>query len=206
MVEREQGNQRSFRSAKATLERSTIWWALGLIVAGVLGGVGGINYIDGHIDNEVGVRVRAAVPEEISKTAAGERIAEALQTATDALAAAERAQDNAKRSQEDATKRALEVSQLAATVRSDAEDLRSKVASITQLANIDEINKRFDAVLNEPGVRDAITQRLLPSGAIVAFAVSSGCPDGWSQYDEVAGRFIVGAGGSKNGWTRAKAI
>ena len=41
---------------------------------------------------------------------------------------------------------------------------------------------------------DPTTAVDLPSDAVVAFAGKDGCPDGWTEYPEAAGRFIVGAG------------
>ena len=41
---------------------------------------------------------------------------------------------------------------------------------------------------------DPITAINLPSDAVVAFAREDGCPVGWTEYPDAAGRFIVGAG------------
>jgi hypothetical protein len=35
---------------------------------------------------------------------------------------------------------------------------------------------------------------LTPSGAVMAFDLSDGCPAGWSDYDNGRGRFLIGAG------------
>ena len=34
----------------------------------------------------------------------------------------------------------------------------------------------------------------LPSGAVVAFDLTGGCPNGWSEFSQGAGRFLVGVG------------
>ena len=35
----------------------------------------------------------------------------------------------------------------------------------------------------------------IPSGAVMAFDRPNGCPDGWAQFSEAAGRFVIGVGG-----------
>ncbi len=38
------------------------------------------------------------------------------------------------------------------------------------------------------------TQNAVPSGAVLAFDIPSGCPKGWNNFPLATGRFIVGAG------------
>lgn len=38
----------------------------------------------------------------------------------------------------------------------------------------------------------------IPSGAVVAYADIKSCPDGWKQFDDGAGRVIIGAGSGSN--------
>lgn len=47
----------------------------------------------------------------------------------------------------------------------------------------------------------AATQSLIPEGAVVPFALDSGCPNGWREFDLAAGRFIVGTSRSIEGKT-----
>ncbi|TIP69628.1 MAG: hypothetical protein E5X53_33610 [Mesorhizobium sp.] len=37
----------------------------------------------------------------------------------------------------------------------------------------------------------------VPKGAVAAFDLSDGCPDGWKQFDDASGRFVIGAGQGK---------
>lgn len=37
----------------------------------------------------------------------------------------------------------------------------------------------------------------VPKGAVAAFDLSDGCPDGWTPFDDASGRFVVGAGQGK---------
>lgn len=46
----------------------------------------------------------------------------------------------------------------------------------------------------------------VPRGAVISFDLSDGCPEGWSAFDDAAGRFVVGSGqgsGLKNQPLRA---
>ncbi|MDX0559447.1 hypothetical protein U8C35_27165 (plasmid) [Sinorhizobium medicae] len=46
----------------------------------------------------------------------------------------------------------------------------------------------------------------VPRGAVAAFDLTDGCPDGWNPFDDASGRFIIGAGqgkGLKERLTRA---
>lgn len=44
-----------------------------------------------------------------------------------------------------------------------------------------------------------IAQSLMPTGAVIPFALDNGCPSGWREFDLAAGRFIVGASQSGGG-------
>jgi len=52
-----------------------------------------------------------------------------------------------------------------------------------------------DSLIENVGFREAVTAGLVNSltGAVVAFDIEDGCPEGWDSYSEVWGRVIVGA-------------
>ena len=54
---------------------------------------------------------------------------------------------------------------------------------------IDELHKR------EPAVSVAPPE--IPSGAVIAFDRPSGCPEGWTEFTDGGGRFIIGVDGAK---------
>ena len=43
-------------------------------------------------------------------------------------------------------------------------------------------------------VGSADTQNSVPTGAVVAFDLPDGCPDGWSDFGDGAGRVVIGTG------------
>lgn len=41
----------------------------------------------------------------------------------------------------------------------------------------------------------------LPVGAVVAFDLSDGCPEGWEEFDDARGRFILGQSDERSEWS-----
>lgn len=104
------------------------------------------------------------------------------------------------------------------------ESFRERVNEIVQIAAnsdrtsdiiSDQVNEQANIVVNEIAdqvIRDAVQSELakvegldvdallqraaLPAGALVAFTNASNCPDGWTNYEPVSGRFILGVGGN----------
>lgn len=52
-------------------------------------------------------------------------------------------------------------------------------------------DERAGALLN---CVEALATTLIPAGAVMAFDLPNGCPEGWSRFDEGSGRMIVGVG------------
>lgn len=78
--------------------------------------------------------------------------------------------------------RALVDDQATAAVDNAAAVIESRVGERVRLS-----------LANLPGGADLITAVQVPSGAVLAFDRQR-CPDGWSPFDALAGRVIVGAG------------
>lgn len=52
-------------------------------------------------------------------------------------------------------------------------------------------DERAGALLN---CVEALATKLIPEGAVMAFDLPNGCPEGWSRFNEGSGRMIVGVG------------
>lgn len=91
-----------------------------------------------------------------------------------------------------------------------SERLRARESDLNQLTALTRAtdvltNIREDVVkiiTTDGAFRQSIAQAVnpLPRDFVVAFAGSAGCPDGWRDYVQARGRFIVGAGESAQSW------
>jgi hypothetical protein len=79
-----------------------------------------------------------------------------------------------------------------------ANELRTKIDQLNAAGDISKIGEQIDAAVKDPSFRNQVIARVLPIGAIVAFDLTSGCPDGWSVFVDGGGRMLVGAGQHQN--------
>ena len=77
-------------------------------------------------------------------------------------------------------------------------DLASKIVNNIAEMGIREAIAIEIKKIESLNIEDVLKSAAIPSGAILAFNTEQSCPMGWAAFEEAAGRFIVGAGPSKN--------
>lgn len=111
--------------------------------------------------------------------------------AANALHAAERQQEAALAAQQDAERHARDLMR-------QSDEMKARLASLDAELNVAAVSERVDAAVNDQSFIEAVSKHLLPSGSVVPFDLSSGCPDGWDPFKPIVGRTIVGAGEATN--------
>jgi hypothetical protein len=175
----------------ARLESSPLAIA-GVIAFTAIGAVvGAMVYMDRRIDDRVALLMSAKLGEALGQRETISRLLAAEENAVTSQLAAGR--------QEDAAFEAFQrAERLSESARAKAEEMRVKVAALEALADVANLGAQIDAAIASPSFRDAVIERVLPGGAVIAFTRSDGCPDGWVEYLPAAGRTIVGAGPHSN--------
>jgi len=129
---------------------------------------------------------------------ASESVAEARQLATQAEMQAKRgelATQQAEQQGLDAVARIQQMETDVASFEKFAKRLRVARESEAQLQEI------VEEIAADPLIQQRVGAAALPEGSVVAFDSEAGCPEGWSPYQEAAGKFLLGAGEGTLRWT-----
>lgn len=173
------------------LQSNLLWFALSIIVATVSGTAGALLFLEGRVEKQVQLILPAKLFEAIKgETGLNDRrIAE--KEAKDSHDAANRAETLARQE-------ATLAHQQATDALRQATELKARIDQLNSAADLSKIGQQIDAAIKDPSFQAQVIARVLPVGAIVAFDLSSGCPEGWSAFDVAGGRVLLGAGPHKN--------
>jgi len=103
--------------------------------------------------------------------------------ADESARAVRRQADNAEARATDAARALAELQRTAAS----ATDIQQALGNVDQIAEQIASNSDFQKIVSETALADL-------RGMVVAFDQSKGCPVGWSEFQEAAGRMIIGVG------------
>ena len=162
---------------KKRVQIHPVWWALGLVIVGVGGTVGVMKFIDDHITEQVALKIEPQVIEVLDSNPELARLRDERRQAADAL-------ENGTRSEQQATtKFAMAIEQSENAIRA-AKETTAAADQLKNIADISQLGSKLDAALAEPKFRQQVIDRVLPTGAVIAFDASNGCPEGWAIFDK----------------------
>ncbi len=176
-AEREEEIIKTIKEQRDFLIGNTRWVVMGffglLVIFGALTTfVFGAQIDDKYLDHFIGETVSSSVEEKIEAHVAVISEPTLDQMGRDINAAATVVKDDA-------------ILEVRSAVRGEIETLLDNEV----LAKIEEAKAEFLTLSTSEVVGD-----LVPPGAVIAFDLSGGCPVGWQEFYEVAGRTIIGVG------------
>ena len=79
-----------------------------------------------------------------------------------------------------------------ARIDTTVDDLDTKIPDLQ--GSIDSLKERVASLEAKPTEEGPQAAEAIPAGAVIAFETKDGCPAGWEEHKDAAGRFILGAG------------
>jgi len=162
-----------------------------------------ILFLQDQVEKEVDHLVPAKVTEVVSSDSF-------MKDRRDAETKAREAYDDAVTLQDAVKKNEQRVMSDALTSINDAErkadELRTKAEQLDTLIDISKINAKIDSLIQDPQIRKEIEAKVLPTGSVVAFDRSTGCPENWTTFLAANGRTIIGAGPPTNADVNGQAL
>ena len=150
---------------------------------------GGVDSQLGQIESRAKRAALEAIEDETVKSERARLFREAEENARDAARRHGQAEENAK-------KKAQSYEQEVTAAIRAADELLEKVEDLKRDIDLTSIKESLSETIRNPEFQKAVVQRVkIPSGAILAFDLTAGCPKGseWSPYDLAGGRVILGA-------------
>lgn len=172
-------------------QRNILWLAFLLIISVVSATAAVFLFFENRIEKQLTTLVPLKVYEVYQKDSWAAQRHEAERKASES-------QDKASAAQVRAQTAFAEAEGLARDARRHANELVVKMDQINAFADISKITTKLDEALAQPQFREEVIRRVLPSGAVIAFDLSQGCPIGWSAFRPGGGRTIIGAGPNSN--------
>lgn len=172
-----------------TLKNNVLWVALSMIVLGAVSTFLAVSTITDMVRSEVEHEVLTKLDEELN-----DRI-----TGTYQLQALRMLRDDANEVFERLDGRQVALETALQNERQKAAELELQLAGMRELTSLTKVEDSIEKIVGSSAFTEAVLQEidLIPTGAILAFDQTMGCPAGWQQYAGTEGRVIVGAGSSE---------